>query len=150
MRAALIFILVSISLTCLAQRNPVTGYWNGKMQSQFGKYEFSLSVQPQRNGRMLEHCGSKSNIKAVATHNRHGLIEVIELDGILYGDNSVYFSDVKNRFSDKDGEGKFSRLQFQLKFESGEAILDGHWQEYMDVKKYRKGRLVLKKGRTKA
>ncbi|MBX2817415.1 MAG: hypothetical protein KTR24_15510 [Saprospiraceae bacterium] len=150
MKAKPVLFLIALFFASLAgAQEPVLGYWKGKMQSEYGKYEFKLTVQPQSDATVI-HDGMKSTIKAVAMHNRLGLDEVIELNGVYFGDNSVYFSDVNNRFSECEGEGTFSRLQFLLKFEKGEAILDGHWQEYKDVKRYRKGRLRLKKSRGKA
>jgi len=135
----------------LAAQDVVMGYWSGKMQSEYGKYKFSLSIQPQRDGKLLNWCGSRSNIKAIAVHNRMGMEEVIELNGIMYGDNSIYFADERDPYGlKKDESFKFSRLQFVLKFENGKPILDGHWQEYKNMFQYRKGRLVLTKGKGKA
>ena len=148
--SVLILSILTSSVLPLVAQNAVMGFWNGKMKSEYGKYEFSLRIQPQREEKTLHWCGSKSNIKAVAIHNRMGLEEVIELEGVHYGDNSIYFADVIKPCDLKEESFKFSRLQFVLKFEKGQPILDGHWQEYKDIRRYRKGKLVLKKGKSKA
>ena len=150
MKAVFTFLIISLLCISLAAQDMVMGYWNGKMESEYGKYEFSLSIQPQPVGKTLRWCGSRSNIKAVAMHNRMGIEEVIELHGIYYGDNSIYFSDVKDPYQLDEESFKFSRLQFILKFEKGKPVLDGHWQEYKNMFQYRKGRLLLKKGKGKA
>lgn len=75
---------------------------------------------------------------------------VIELSGKLYGDQSVYFSDTGDRYRRSELGQAFSKLQFMLKYQDGELVLDGHWQEYKDLRHYRKGRLVLYKRKQKA
>lgn len=151
MKTCLAFIFAFCITYSLTAQDVVMGYWTGKMKSEYGNYEFSLSISPQRDGKMLDWCGSRSNIKAVAMHNRMGMEEVIELNGVYYSDNSIYFADERDPHGlKKDESFKFSRLQFLLKFEKGQPVLDGHWQEYKNMFQYRKGRLLLKKGKGKA
>ena len=121
------------------------------MQSEIGKYEFSLNISEIRvkSDTDKKDCRSRNIFTARAMHNRNGKPEVIELEGILYQDHSIYFSDINDRWEmQKQGKG-FSRLQFVLKFENGKPFLDGHWQEYEDIRRYRKGRLVLQKQNSK-
>lgn len=142
MRFALYVGILLIPLTGTSQDDMV-GFWQGKMKSASGNYTFTLRIKP-------DYAKHAKQLKAVAMHNRNGSNEVIELVGTLYSDNSIYFremGDLQKRVDDGFG---FSALQFLLKFERGEPILDGHWQAYRDFKHYRKGRLLLKRHIAKA
>ncbi len=113
------------------------------MKSSQGNYVFTLDLVPNAKD-------GHGYVKGVAVHNRNGINEVIELTGVLYADNSIYlFDDGDISQQVKDGQG-FSRLQFLFKFDGSDPVLDGHWQEYHDFRRYRKGRLVLKKTKRKA
>ncbi len=125
-----------------AQEKHLYGYWHGKMKGSQGKYEFNLDIRPGK--------GNAPELRGVAIHDRNGGKEVIELQGTMYGDYSVYLGDVADRYVQAREGKKYSRLQFVLKFERGGLVLDGHWQEYRDLRRYRKGRLVLRKERRKA
>ncbi len=94
--------------------------------------------------------GEYGSLRGVAIHNRNGEMEVIELRGVIYADQSMYLSDVLDRTDALIQGKKVSKLQFLLKYEGGVQTLDGHWQEYKDLRKYRKGRLVLRKKKRKA
>ncbi|NND33572.1 MAG: hypothetical protein HKN76_13360 [Saprospiraceae bacterium] len=135
-------ILWLLPLTAFAQ-DQIFGSWQGKMSSLQGKYIFNLDILPNfKEG--------NSTIKGTAIHDRNGAKEVIELIGILYSDQSIYLSDVANPDKKIEVGETFSKLQFLLKYESGILVLDGHWQEYEDLHRYRKGRLVLRKRKSKA
>lgn len=124
-------------------QEPVFGSWQGKMSTTSGNYIFNLDLRPDQSG-------SGSMIKAVAIHDRNGNKQVMELEGILYQDQSIYLVDIGDPYTKiRDGE-TFSRLQFRFIYENGDLVLDGHWQEYEDLRRYRKGRLVLRKQKAKA
>ncbi len=141
-------LLPSVAMLCAlsisAQDAPLYGTWHGKMKTANGaRYVFSLDILPERDG-------GWGSLKAVAIHNRNGDQEVIELTGIIYADKSIYLSDVIDRYEAlKDGR-RVSKLQFLLKYKDGNYHLDGHWQEYRDLRRYRKGRLFLRKLQSKA
>ncbi len=147
----LIFTLLSLLWIGTDAQDRFYGSWIGHMSSDKGNYEFSLNiteaVKPGAEEKKV--CGSRNTFVARAMHNRNGRPEVIELEGILYHDQSIYFSDINDRWEMHKVGKSFSRLQFVLKFQGGKPILDGHWQEYEDIRKYRKGRLVLKKQSSK-
>jgi hypothetical protein len=127
------------------------GTWQGKMRASFGDYEFRLSISNADPRDLAEDSGSRNGLRAVAIHDRNGQKEVIELKGIVYSDRSVYFHDVNDPLrTNIDMEDPFSRLQFLMKYDRGKLILDGHWQEYHTKRRFRKGRLVLRKQKVKA
>ncbi len=137
----IILILLLVTPLYLSGQGDLFGNWEGKMSSVHGKYFFNLVIQPDQDRR---------KIRGFATHDRNGSREVIELKGIFYSDNSIYLADVvRPKKKIKAGE-TFSRLQFAFKWLDGAWVLDGHWQEYFDLRKYRKGRLVLRKRRPRA
>lgn len=139
----LIFLLASIIPFTTFSQDQLFGSWQGKMNGAKGKYVFNLDIAPNyRDG--------AAAIKGVAIHDRNGLKEVIELRGILYSDQSVYLSDVSEPTRKIEEGATFSKLQFLFKYQKGELVLDGHWQEYEDLHKYRRGRLVLRKKKSKA
>ena len=120
------------------------GSWQGKMQSANGsKYVFNLDI-------LSASSDGHGYIKGVAIHDRNGEKEVIELRGVIYGDQSVYLSDVLDRYSAVNQGKRVSKLQFLFKYDGADPTLDGHWQEYRDLRSYRKGRLVLRKKKRKA
>lgn len=112
------------------------------MSTPTGNYIFNLDLRPNQSG--------GGAIRGTAIHDRNGEKEVIELEGYIYGDQSIYLADVGDPLQKLQNGGTFSRLQFTYSYESGEMILNGHWQEYQDTKRYRRGRLVLHRKRTKA
>ncbi len=149
MRIIILACLFFIPMALIAQ-DRFYGSWIGYMSSDKGNYEFSLNIsEAERSAGDKKQCGSRNTFVARAMHNRNGKPEVIELEGVLYHDQSVYFNDVNDRWEMHKVGKSFSRLQFVLKFQGGKPILDGHWQEYEDIRKYRKGRLVLKKQSSK-
>ena len=142
MHRIILLVLCILPFTAVAQ-DQLFGSWQGKMTSAQGKYIFNLDILPNFGS-------GRSSIKGVAIHDRNGAKEVIELEGIMYSDQSIYLSDVSNpNVKIEEGE-TFSKLQFLLKYNRGNIILDGHWQEYQNFHKYRKGRLVLRKRKSKA
>ena len=136
-----LLIFLALSSAIFAQ-DQLFGSWQGEMRSVHGTYTFNLDILSTNSG--------EDPIRAVAMHDRNGEREVIELKGIIYNDSSVYFSDVSDRYHKASIGEKFSKLQFLFKYENGIPVLDGHWQEYQDLRKYRKGRLVLYKKKRKA
>lgn len=135
------FILI-LPFTGFSQES-IYGSWEGKMSSNHGKYVFNLDLRPQ--------LGNQSSIiKGVAIHDRNGDKEVIELEGVIYQDQSIYLVDLSDPYRKLKEGGTFSRLQFRCSFQNGDMILDGHWQEYDELNRYRKGRLVLRKRKSKA
>jgi hypothetical protein len=140
-RIFLLLILI-IPVSGSAQ-DQIFGSWQGKMSGAKGNYIFNLDILPN-------YKEGGSAIRGVAVHDRNGDKSVIELSGVIYGDQSIYLADVADP-SHKILEGAtFSKLQFLFKYQNGDIVLDGHWQEYRDLHKYRKGRLVLKKLNSKA
>ncbi len=137
----LAFVLL-LPLPGLAQ-DQIIGSWQGKMKSDRGNYVFTLQISPNYGKRARR-------LKAVAMHTRNGVKEFIELTGIHYTDDSIYFCNKGNLQQQVDEGLGFSRLQFLLKFNRGEPVLDGHWQEYSDLRHYRKGRLLLRRHVQKA
>jgi hypothetical protein len=133
------FFLLPLAGLCQAQ---VFGSWQGKMSTPNGNYYFNLDLRPNRTG--------GGNLKGTAIHNRNGETVVIELEGYFYGDQSIYLADVGDPFRKLQEGNTFSRLQFICTFEGGELVLNGHWQEYQDMSKFRRGRLVLFRKKTKA
>ena len=127
------------------------GTWQGKMRASFGDYQFRLSITEADPKDLTKDCGYRDALRAVAIHDRNGEKEVIELKGIVFSDRSVYFHDVNDPLrTNVEIEDPFSRLQFLLKYERGKLVLDGHWQEYHTKRRFRKGRLVLRKQKVKA
>ncbi len=140
---SLLICIAYLGVSYASAQNELYGSWQGKMRTASGgQYVFNLDILPAT--------GRHGSLRGVAIHNRNGEQEVIELNGLLYYDQSIYLSDVLDRFTaGKDGR-KVSKLQFLMKYESGSMVLDGHWQEYLDLRRYRKGRLVLRKRKSKA
>ena len=141
MRVILISILFLLPYLSKSQ-NHVYGSWQGKMSTPSGNYIFNLDLRPDKGGR--------GSVKGTAIHDRNGEKEVIELEGFIYGDQSIYLADVADPLSTLQNGGTFSRLQFLYSYQGGEMLLNGHWQEYQDMHRYRRGRLVLKRRKTKA
>jgi len=143
MRHITIFtIALLFALNGLSQEE-VIGSWQGKMSSLHGKYLFNLDIKPDRKLGM-------NHLEGVAIHDRNGDREVIQLKGYIYSDNSIYLEDVLIP-AESVQEGKTSsKLQFLFKYENGTLVLDGYWQEYQNIRKYRKGRLFLRKYSSKA
>ena len=138
-----LLVLSLVSTQFLGAQSEIYGSWVGHMRSAKGDYVFTLDILPDKEMGF-------GYLKAVAAHNRNGIKEVIELSGLMYADESIYLVD-KGNLDVKVAEGNgFSRLQFLLKYEGGELVLDGHWQAYHDFRRYRKGRLVLRKSQRKA
>ena len=142
MKHCLYLLILFLLPVSVYSQDQLFGSWQGNMRSVHGTYTFTLDI--------LSTSDAKDPIRAVAMHDRNGEREVIELKGIIYHDSSVYFRDVSDRFQKASVGEKFSKLQFLFKYENGIPMLDGHWQEYKDLKKYRKGRLVLYKKKRKA
>ncbi|MCB0685871.1 MAG: hypothetical protein KDC53_05085 [Saprospiraceae bacterium] len=134
-------LLVWLPFLCWSQ-GQIFGSWQGKMSTPRGNYIFNLDLQPGKSGR--------GYIRGVAIHDRNGEKQVIELEGYFYGDQSLYLADVADPLEKVQQGNTFSRLQFLCKYEGGEMILSGHWQEYEDLRKYRRGRLLLHRKKTKA
>ena len=138
-----ILLLSLISCQIVSAQSDIYGSWVGHMRSAKGDYVFTLDILPDKQQ-------GYGYLKAVASHNRNGIKEVMELTGLMYADESIYLVD-QGDLDQKVSEGNgFSRLQFLLKLEGGEIVLDGHWQAYHDFRRYRKGRLVLRKSQRKA
>jgi hypothetical protein len=138
-----IFFLACIIPITIFSQEQLFGSWQGRMNGAKGNYVFNLDIIPNSKE-------GATAIKGVAIHDRNGPKEVIELAGLVYSDQSVYLSDVSDPSSKIEEGATFSKLQFLFKYHKGELILDGHWQEYEDLHKYRRGRLVLRKKKSKA
>ncbi len=119
------------------------GNWQGYMSSAVGNYVFTLDLAEVPKDGTIQ-------IRGLAMHNRSGLREVISLVGTVFSDLSIYLEDERKADVALEAGDTFSRLQFLLKYEGGDLVLDGHWQEYSDLRRYRKGRLVLRKATRKA
>ncbi|MCB0666037.1 MAG: hypothetical protein KDC80_09460 [Saprospiraceae bacterium] len=141
MRALIISVFLILPLISFSQRQ-LYGSWQGKMSTPSGNYVFNLDLRPSPDG--------TSSIRGTAIHNRNGEKQVIDLEGIIYGDQSIYLSDVADPLKKLSRGDTFSRLQFTYSYQSGELVLSGHWQEYQDMSHYRRGRLVLFRKSTKA
>ena len=142
MQKVILILACLVPMTLFAQ-DQIFGSWQGKMNGAKGKYIFSLDILPN-------YKDGTTAIKGVAIHDRNGPKEVIELTGLVYSDHSVYLSDVSEPVKKIEDGATFSKLQFLFKYHRGELVLDGHWQEYEDFHKYRRGRLVLRKRKSKA
>lgn len=138
-----LYYVLMILIATNVQAQDLFGSWQGKMVSTSNRYIFSLDVRanPGKYG---------NAIKAVAMHDRNGSREVLELEGFLYFDNSIYLSQISDPVDQINKGDTFSKLQFLIKYQDGQWVLDGHWQEYEDLRKYRKGRLLLVKRQAKA
>ncbi len=144
LQATLSFLACLLSISLGYSQSELYGSWQGKMRLANGaRYVFNLDI--------LAGTGASSgSLRGVAIHDRNGHKEVIELTGIVYHDRSIYLTDVIDRFTAFNEGKKCSKLQFLMKWDDGNLTLDGHWQEYQDLRKYRKGRLVLRKKKSKA
>lgn len=142
MRAMIHFFLLVFAPIAGISQGQIYGSWQGKMSTPNGNYIFNLDLRPTKSG--------KSYIRGTAIHNRNGEKQVIDLEGIMYGDQSIYLADVSDPVKKLQNGDTFSRLQFTCSYQSGEMVLDGHWQEYQDMSHYRRGKLVLFRKRTKA
>ena len=129
------------------------------MLSSHGPYDFTLTIAPQTeklnfvgklNNKVKSGYGIVGYVKARAIHNRNGEPEMINLAGMVFNDQSVYFAEEGNKWSLIESNDSYNSLQFTIQWEGGSAVLDGHWQEYETYKRYRRGRLVLKKQKSKA
>ena len=120
----------------------IFGSWQGKMSTPKGNYIFNLDLRPNKS--------EWGRVRGTAIHDRNGEKVVIELEGIVYGDQSIYLCDVGDPYSRIEGGETFSKLQFILALHNGDVVLNGHWQEYEDLRRYRKGKLVLHRRKSKA
>ncbi len=148
MRYLLIILIAAISFPALAQ--DMSGDWVGVIQKKDGyKYTFRLRILPHQE--LLADLESfnlsrKENIGAIVTHDRNGEREVFRLSGNKYYDNSIYLHEhAGERKRNREKGLPFSRLQFVLKSDQRGPYLEGHWQEYLTIRKYRKGRLLLRR-----
>jgi hypothetical protein len=154
----MLLILLTIPFLSAGQEN-LYGQWSGKMLSSNGPYDFTLTIAPQVEKLNFEGklsnkdrsgCGVVGYVQARAIHNRSGEPELMNLVGMVFSDQSIYFAEEGNKWSLIKTNDSYSSLQFTVKWEGSNAMLDGHWQEYETYRRYRKGRLVLKKQKSKA
>jgi len=128
----------------------IYGYWVGVITEKGEQFKFEINIEKgERKDPVVLHCRSCRKLKGDIIDHRD-VEKIIDVFGIINGDQSVNLIDSKLAFKEKyEGEIR-TRYQVAIEIKGGVPWLVGYYQDYnAKGRKIRQGQIYLKRDSSK-